>query len=109
MAIKTLEQRKKQKTLLFAALGIIIIAFLIFYFGFLKKGVSTPAPAIEPGAEGIEEQGATTAKEAVLESRLKKVDLNIDFLTKTILPFLKVHGNLPVEKGTTGRPNPFSP
>lgn len=109
MAIKTLEQRQKQKTLLFAALGIIIIAFLIFYFGFLKKGVSTPAPAIEPGAEGIGEQGAVIATEVILESRLKKADLNIDFLSKTILPFLKVHGNLPVQKGTTGRSNPFSP
>jgi hypothetical protein len=100
MAIKTLEQRKKQRMLIFVGLGIAVLAFLIFYFGINKE---PGAPAEESIASNVPATGA------ILESRLEKIDLNTEFLIKTILPFLKVHGNLPIEKGTTGRPNPFSP
>jgi hypothetical protein len=101
MAIKTLEARKKQQKLLIVGGVIILVAFLVLYFGFLKNGSSTPETAntIQPGAK--------TAN-ILLDEKLKKIDLNTDFLIKTILPALKLYGKTPVEKGTTGRTNPFT-
>jgi hypothetical protein len=99
MAIKTLEARKKQQKLLIVSGIIILVAFLVLYFGFLKNGSSTPETTVQPGAK--------TAN-ILLDEKLKKIDLNTDFLIKTILPALKLYGKTPVEKGTTGRTNPFT-
>ncbi len=106
MAIKTVEEKKKQQKLLIMA-GIIFLAmFLVLYFGVIKKNTST-----------IDNTGATQSGEEVvnknqqagiiLEQKLKRIDFNFDFINDKILPFLQMHGNLPVEKGETGRANPF--
>lgn len=101
MAIKSLEeQRKHQKILLVVGLGILIIAGLILYFTFWR----------ETGIISLEERPTESERTGtILEEKLKKIELDFSFLTQTIIPFLKIHGQIPVEKGTTGRTNPFIP
>jgi hypothetical protein len=99
MAIKTIEEKKKQQKLLIIAGIIFLVAFIILYFGVLKKSGN-----IITGQETIDQNQQTNDP---LEEKLKKIDLNFDFLNQTILPFLQVHGDLPVKKGETGRVNPF--
>jgi flagellar basal body-associated protein FliL len=101
MAIKSIEEKKKQTILLILALVIFIAAFAVFYFGYLKKRGNVPV---------VEQQAAPESQisSAVLDQHLEKMSLDVDFLAKTILSFLKTHGNLPVTKGATGRINPFT-
>lgn len=104
MTIKSLEQRKRQKVLLFVALGIIVVAFLVFYFGFLKNnGGTSEEIAVAPS------QDQESEKNIILEERLKRITLDFEFLNEKILSFLKIHGAIPVQKGTSGRENPFIP
>lgn len=107
MAIKSLEQRKRQKILLIVTLGILIIAGLILYFGFWQEGGVIPKGLFsEDGAADLDRTQRTGL---ILEERLKKTELDFTFLTQTILSFLKIHGQIPIEKGATGRINPFVP
>jgi hypothetical protein len=106
MAIKSIEQRKRQKALLFVGLGIILATALVLYFGFWKK---TPIPDKQ-----ISSQTAGTAIPKVstaTEEKLKKIDLDFKFLNEKIIPFLKIHGDIPVkvDKDKVGRENPFIP
>lgn len=102
MAIKSLEQRKRQKILLIVAGGILIIAGLVLYFSLWQEGgITLPDKSAE--LERTQRTGL------ILEERLKKTELDFTFLTQTILSFLKIHGQIPVEKGATGRINPFVP
>jgi hypothetical protein len=104
MAIKTLEQKKRQQILLIVALGVLIIAALILYFGFWKSGGGLPEEGLEITAGAGDEQiGSRLGSEA----RIMAIDLDFDFLNETVLSFLKIHGAIPVEKGQTGRTNPF--
>lgn len=103
MAIKSLEQRKRQKILLIVTLGILIIAGLVLYFGFWQKGGITLSEDRSVELEKAQRTGL------ILEERLKKTELDFTFLTQTILSFLKIHGQIPIEKGATGRINPFVP
>ena len=103
MAIKSLEQRKRQKILLITAFGILIIAILVLYFTFWK-GTSEVSVETESRALGQAQEVSLG-----LEQELKKIDFDFSFLNETILPFLKIYGDIPVEKGETGRTNPFIP
>lgn len=103
MAIKSLEQRKRQKILLIVTLGILIIAGLILYFFLWQEdGITLPK-------DGSAESERVQRTGLILEERLKKTELDFTFLTQTILSFLKIHGQIPIEKGATGRINPFVP
>lgn len=106
MVIKSLEQRKRQQILLIVALVIFLAAVLVLYFGFWKKEkiVTTEEVPQALPQEEEEEQIPT-----VLEEKLIRISLNFEFLNQKILPFLKIHGDLPVKKGQTGRDNPFVP
>lgn len=96
-----MEQRKKQKMLMVVALAIIVVGVLVLYFGFWKKSAPSQEAAGEPQTQ---HQAATV----IIDEKLKKIDLNTDFFVNTMLAALKSHGNLPVQKGTTGRLNPFT-
>jgi len=103
MEIKSLEQKKRQKTLMIIVLVIVMVAFLVLYFGFINKGTEVSIDnTLQPGADQL--NPAAT----VLEEKLKNVDLNTDFLINKILSVLKTNGEMPVKKGVTGRPNPFA-
>ena len=107
MAIKSLEQRKRQQVLLIVALAILLVAVLILYFGFWKKGGNVSEEAFPPAE--TKGKAGQQRRSLILENKLKKIDLDFNFLNQTILPFLKSHGQLPIEKGETGRDNPFIP
>ena len=102
MAIKSLEERKKQNTLLIAAIVIFVVALVILYFAFWQKksSITTESEELKPAGQ---------LSNIILEEKLKKIDLNTDFLINKIIPFLKSHGDLPARKGVTGKPNPFAP
>jgi hypothetical protein len=102
MAIKSLEQRKRQQRLLIVAIVIAVLAAGVLYFGFMG-GISAPAP-VAPGQE-VPMSGA----EILAQEKLKKIDLEADmvFLEEKIFSFFKGYGDLPVQKGETGRNNPF--
>lgn len=106
MAIKSLEQRKRQQILLIVGLGLIVVAAIILYFAFWRGGTVVPERA---PAEADLTAGEDNRSAIILEKQLKKIDLDFTFLIETILPFLKSHGNLPLEKGETGRSDPFTP
>ncbi len=107
MAIKSLEERKKQNTLLIVAIVVFIIvvfivALVILYFSFWQKKtiITTESEQLKPAGQ---------LSNIILEEKLKKIDLDTNFLINKIIPFLKSHGDLPVRKGVTGKPNPFVP
>lgn len=102
MAIKSLEQRKHQKTLLIVALGILIVAVAVFYFGVWQKGGKGKNLPLE-STKTDQKTGM------VLKEKLMEINLDFSYLKQAMLPFLKPHGDLPVEKGETGRTNPFIP
>lgn len=106
MAIQTINQRKRQKNLMFVGLGLILITALVLYFGFLQK---TPIPEDQTGFQTAVTTvpGVSTAT----EEKLKKINLDFEFLNEKIIPFLKIHGNIPVEidEDEIGRNNPFVP
>jgi len=101
--IKSLQQRARQKSLLIIALAVFVAALIILYFGFWRPAGQT-LPTGTPAAGPAEQRTSL-----ILEEQLKKISFDFSFLTQTILPFLKIHGEFPVEKGTTGRSNPFTP
>ena len=101
--VKLLEQKKRQKILLVIGAGILIIILVILYFSFWKDG-SEVSIEVESRALGQEQKASSG-----LEQELKKIDFDFSFLNETILPFLRIYGNIPVEKGETGRTNPFIP
>ncbi|MDD3783654.1 MAG: hypothetical protein PHY37_01390 [Candidatus Portnoybacteria bacterium] len=121
MAARTpLEEKKRQKILLIVLAAVVLVTLIFLYFTvFAKKSktaiVNPDANTALPGEESTEtkvEKKQSTQKQlssTTLEEKLKKVDLNIDFFNQTILPFLKLNGDLPVKKGETGRLNPFIP
>jgi len=103
MAIKTLEERKKQQKLMIILIVVVLATLLVLYFGILKKGSTISVTNESEDTQAVKTQGTTL----VVEEKLKKINLNTDFLVNTILVSLKIHGLIPVEKGVTGRINPF--
>jgi hypothetical protein len=106
MAIKSIEDRKRQKTLLFVGLGIILVTVLVLYFGFWQK---TP---VSEDQTGLQTAGAAIPKTSTAtEEKLKKINLDFKFLNEKIIPLLKIHGDIPVkvDENKVGRDNPFIP
>jgi len=102
-----LKQRKRQQILLIVALVIFLVSFGVLYFGFLKKPtpVSQEALPAEIVPSPVLGQAAS-----LLDEKLKRINkLDFEFLNEEILSILKIHGNLPVQKGIIGRENPFIP
>ncbi|PJE57492.1 MAG: hypothetical protein COU82_01685 [Candidatus Portnoybacteria bacterium CG10_big_fil_rev_8_21_14_0_10_38_18] len=101
------KQRKRQQILLIVALAVILIALGVLYFGFLKK----PNPVSQEALPAeITPSPAISQATSLLDEKLKRINkLDFEFLNEEILSFLKIHGNLPVQKGATGRENPFIP
>ena len=106
MPIQSIEQRKRQKILLLVGLGIILVTALIVYFGFLAKK-STPPGDLVPGTAST----AVPKSSGATEQKLKKINLDFEFLNEKIIPFLKIHGDIPVKvnQDKVGRNNPFIP
>lgn len=112
MAIITEKDKKRQKTLLIVLGVVVIVALVVMYLLVWSKGsnnsivVDIAVPQEEANIPNAPTSGLSAT---VLETKLKNVDLNIDFFNQVILSFLKPHGDLPVKKGEAGRLNPFIP
>jgi len=88
---------KKRQKILLIGLGIALIGVIVLYYWQKAPSIST---------------GDSVSGEARLSSsqkRIEKINLDFTFLTDIMLSFLKTHGDLPVEKGETGRENPYIP
>jgi hypothetical protein len=118
MAIKTpIEEKKRQQKLLIVLAAVILAILIILYFGVWSKKNNSVVIDIDNISGDVTNVNADTNAQIdkkqlssiVLEEKIKKARLNIDVLNKTIFPFLKLYGDLPVKKGTTGRLNPFAP
>jgi predicted amino acid-binding ACT domain protein len=118
MTITIPSKDKKRQQKLLIILGIIVIAILVvLYVGVWSKGsnqinisdIPQEATADDVNMGAAAQPIKKQLSSVVLEEKLKKVDLNIEFFNQTILPFLKLHGDLPIQKGITGRLNPFIP
>jgi flagellar basal body-associated protein FliL len=109
---KNLDKKKRQQILLIIALSFFVIAFLILYFGVWNQSANISEDnlieeALFDEALLFDTQEATTLQ--LLETQIKKIDLDFEFFNETILPFLESHGDLPVKKGEVGKSNPFVP
>ena len=102
-----LKQRRRQQILLIVALVILLVTGGVLYFGFLKK----PKPLSQEAIPAEALPGLVTEQTSpLLDEKLRRINkLDFEFLNEKILSFLKIHGNLPVQKGATGRENPFIP
>jgi hypothetical protein len=102
MAIVFVQRNKKQKTLIFVLVAILIITAAVIWFGFLRKPKS--------GSEAYIEQNPEVAQEEI------KIDFSVlkNPLLKELQPFSEIQ---PLEQGTStggstgskGRENPFLP
>jgi len=101
MSIKTLDEKKRQQVLLIVGVGILLVVAVILYFGVWKG----EAPTKPISGQELEQDKIANL---ILEEKLKKINLDFTFLIETILPFLKSHGELPVEVIESGRSNPFT-
>lgn len=102
-----LKQRKRQQLLLIVAFACLLATAGVLYFSFFRKPkpVSQEMMPAETVPGVMIEQAST-----LLDERLKRINnLDFEFLNEKILSFLKIHGNLPLQKGATGRENPFIP
>lgn len=104
------KEKQRQKILLIVLGVVVVVTLVVLYFTVWKNGKSIVIDnTLEQEISGGGTQEALASNLSGLEEKLKKVDLNLDFLNQIILPFLRLYGNVPVQKGTTGRPNPFIP
>lgn len=92
MAITFIEERKKQKYLIFIFIGILLVIFIVIWQGFLKK----EKPVF------IEEK-----KERAMI--FEKIKINFEVLDNPILKELQPFEKIPSFEGEKGRKNPFLP
>lgn len=88
MAVDFIQQRKRQKYLFPIALIIIIVVFIILWFGYFKKEEPVSAPE-------------------VLGSVLREIKINFDILENPLLKKLQPFMKVPSFEGEAGRDNPF--
>ncbi len=88
MAVKFIEQRKKQKYLILIFVAVLVITGLVLYFGFLKEE-KTPVSTV-----------ASLPREIEIDFKT----LNNPFL-KELKPFTKIL----LFEGVVGKENPFLP
>lgn len=97
-------QEKKQQKLLMILAGLILITFIIFYFGFLRPPASIPFPDKSvPSIKPID-QSVVSAGEII-----NKIDFDISFLKEPNFRALKTYGEWPIKIEEKGRQNPFLP
>lgn len=94
MAITFTQEENKQKNLLLIFLALILIIFLIFYFGYLKK----------------EKISFFKGSEISPSNLPRKFEINFEVLKNPILKKLQIFEKIePVKPEEVGRENPFLP
>ena len=92
MPVDFREKKKKQKYLGLIALGVIIVAFAIFYFGYLNN---------EPGTGATIPEGAVQPPPPIV--------INYSVLENPIIDQLEPYLVVPEYEGELGKENPFLP
>lgn len=86
-----IQEKKKQKRLVYIMTAVLLITFLVIWFGFLRKPeVSAP----KPSSAGLE---------------FEKVEIDFSLLESPVLRELKDFEAIPQFEGDLGRENPFLP
>ena len=88
MAITFLQQRKKQKSLIFVLIAVIILIFIVVWRGFWAK----PKPVLVP-----------------MISEPPKIEINFEVLKSPILKELQLFEEIKPFEEEIGRKNPFLP
>ena len=102
-------QEEKQRKLIFVLIGVVLVALLVLYFGFLRP--SQPEMIEEPGM--VEEPAISSLPSLVvgggilIEDITKRINFDIDFLKEPYFQTLKIHGEWPLQIEGRGRDNPF--
>ncbi len=88
MAVNFIEKKRKQQYMLFIALGVIVVAFIILWFGYFNKSTQAPTP-----------------EEVVINRKNIVIDYSIleSPILKTLVPFQET----PLYEGDLGKENPF--
>jgi len=115
-------QEEKQRKLIFAFIGVVLVALLVLYFGFLRSSSpatlpSQPEMLEEPGMveePGMIEEPAISSlpfpvvgEGILIEDITKKINFDIDFLEEPYFQDLKIYGEWPLQIEGQGRDNPF--
>jgi hypothetical protein len=93
MAITFLQEKKKQKYLIYIFILIIVATFLILWLGFFRKPQITPEIVAPTG---------------VSES-WQKIEIDFKILENPLFQSLKDFEKIPPLEGAVGRENPFIP
>lgn len=88
MAVDFIQKKKKQQYMLFIALGVLAVTFIILWFGYFNKPASAPEP------------------EEIVISK-KSIDINYSILENPILKALIPFIETPFYEGELGKDNPF--
>lgn len=93
MAITFLQEKKKQKYLIYILIAIIFAIFFTLWLGFFKKPQITP-----------EELAPTEVSKS-----WQKIEINFKILENPLFQDLKDFEKIPNFEGEVGRENPFIP
>jgi hypothetical protein len=88
MAVNFIEKKKKQQYLLYIAVGILVVTFVILWFGYLNKPVQAPS-----------------SEEVIINK--KNIVINYSILENPIIKALIPFVETPLYQGQLGRDNPF--
>lgn len=92
MAVNFVQQKKKQKYLLYIVGIVIIITIIVLWFGYFREP-ETVLPAEGP------DTGAA----------VRKITINLEVLKNPLLERLELFEDIPDFEGQKGRVNPFLP
>lgn len=98
--VQPLEQKKRQRILIYILVVVAIITAFIWYSNYQKR------PVVE---EFIPTEEGSAIGPSFAEETIKEIRLDFSILDDSLFKSLKSHGLLPVTAGETGRENPFSP
>lgn len=93
MAINFIQEKKKQKYMLFASLIIFLVAAVVLWLGFFKKEGSTPS--LNGGVTFL--------------APLREIRIDFEFLKSQTLKDLRPFEEIPPLVGDSGRIIPFLP
>jgi len=99
---------KKEKTILIAAIVIILAGAGIVYFVFFRSSDTVEDTTLfEDASVFIGENLSTVSSETSLDQIIKEIDFDADFLRSSRFQALKTFKNWPLRIEQKGRGNPF--
>ena len=90
MTVNFVEKKRKQQYMLFMVSGVIVVAFIVLWFGYFNKPAQAPPP------------------EEIVISK-KNIFIDYSVLENPILDALVFFRETPLYEGMLGKENPFLP